>query len=487
MQSNENALAAFGSRPAPVLSPEARNLLRAYDYHLLGDGNATAGMNTLVSMIGAICDVAGPDAKIVNEAGNEFPVGMSWLVAGTLSPALHASKVLSPLWKLQSNLSQNAELAEKKRAEFQKAQRPKTVSDMTGTCRPMSPITDDMLLKAKDRLMFGNLIGDPSRHADPDLEQAASAFLQPRAFSNLPELARNPAVIHSGIDAKALSKELVQSHRRHPLVDFPVNSGAEADAIQGACLGVIDGTCISGKFPAPVRGFCTARMQQAVFEEVAKQSDPPSWLTRMLWLTDMRLVGKAVTGPKLKLDQMLLRYENALNGILVARLGEKTTSIKWDLKTEIHHEWVAHLGKLESDFPGISGALVNLVSCLNYGLYKLMVAGARPDGFSFSLEAVLSLAKHLVARMVHQRNLLQDEELTAYRRKIAGSILTKLGSGPHTDIELVRRHNKLPIGTCREVLAGLQSAGLVRRVGDRWELPPDPQINSPTPPVIDVP
>lgn len=486
---NPNPLPIFGERSVPVASPEALRLLQSLGCESLGGGNIVAGLNTLFSMCASISALAGPGAKVVSANGDEWKVGIHWLVSGTSSLTQHSDRVLDPVRALQNALSENVHLAHVKMPSAAKARRPRTVC---GDQAPIAPELVDSSLKAlyKDQELLNQLA---AREQDPfeldEVRRVASAFLKPGAFSDIPEFARNPAVFHDGSNPKILSAQLSHSHRGHPLVDFPISEDPQLQAVQLACISIMDGFGLPTKFPTHAKGFVTARMPTELLgRAVARGQDLP-WIHRMFWLTGVGFTlseskETAAQAKVVRLTDVQARFEAALSRVLARRLdGGDAAVVITDCRK--HEGRVrAHLAKLNRSMPGISTSSLNLFPTLLYGLVEIIGPELFWKRFANSITGIEHLAMYLADRMVHLYFILRDAELNAFKQKVAQDLLIKLADGPQAAGALSRRFNRLPVAVCREVLEELRTRGQVTCQNDTWALPlPDSETS---PRIIDV-
>jgi hypothetical protein len=430
-------------------------------------------------MCSALAAVAGPQAAIVSDKGESCPVGINLLTAGSLASEQVASRVLEPLRMFQNNLSQNTMQAAAKSNHHLAKKLETTVGP------PKSPISPEHLASAKDSMLLDSL--RPSELEGESFLGGAARLLRPHALSGGAEVLYRPGVYFEGLNPDLLSTQLVHCHMQHPLVHVSIADLAQLSRVEGTCLGIMDGCSLPGKMPIHVKGFVVARTSAVVLKRLVESRDDARWPYRTLWLVEEPLGPLAPRiANQVRLDHVQGRYAAALESLLANRLGEGPAStIRGDISKE-QNRVVKHLMQLDQEIPGIAGALKNLFPTLVFGLHH--IASSRParDGFKWHLQSTASLAIYLADRMVHSFKLIRHAEFLRLKQKLAASFCQRLQEGPHTDADLCRRHNKLRVGLCREVLEDLRSAGVVTCEGSMWQLDDRPALSNTHPPVIDV-
>jgi hypothetical protein len=467
----------------PPLPAAARTLLLSFGHVSVGDGDEVAGMNALVSMCAALAAAAGPDARVVAGNATELSVGVSWLVSGSLSPTLHDNLVIGPLRDAQNTFTQNILVAQLKMPAAQDAKKPMTLGRLHSN-RKIPEFTPEILGLAKDRIILEEILPDST--GDRNYASAASRLLERDVLHQPAEFFSRAAFFHDGTDAKILSHQLQFSHRGHPLVDFPLSTRNQAAAAGSALLGVMDGLGLRSALPLHVRGIATARMSGGVLGDILTDYAFAPWLDRMLWLTDISAGPLPPLGKGPTIGNPAKRFGAALRTVLAARLGEQPVVLEAKALLRCHWDFLRHLATLEPTLPRITGSLMNLIPTLYFGMYHLLKAGGPPEGFEWSLDGITALATHLVDRMAYAAVVARRSEDLVRRGELASSICAKLAERPHTDRDLVRRHNRLPIALCREVLAELQASGRVVVRDGAWYLASSSIPANPQPPVIDV-
>ncbi len=476
--SNSDLPISFSDNPPPI-PPEALHLLRSLDYGTLGDGSAVAGMNVLSSMCSALAAVAGPQAAIVSDKGESCPVGINLLTAGSLASEQVASRVLEPLRMFQNNLSQNTMQAAAKSNHHLAKKLETTVGP------PKSPISPEHLASAKDSMLLDSL--RPSEFEGESFLGGAARLLRPHALSGGAEVLYRPGFYFEGSSPELLSGQLVHCHMQHPLVHVPIADLAQLSRVEGTCLGIMDGCSLPGKMPIHVKGFVVARTSVEVLKRLVESRDDARWPYRTLWLVEEPLGPLAPRiANQVRLDGVQGRYTAALESILTNRLGEgPAPTIRGDISRE-QNRVVKHLMQLDREIPGIAGALKNLFPTLVFGLHHIASSGPARDGFKWHLQSTASLAIYLADRMVHSFKQMRHADYLAERERILAFILQKLAERPHSDRDLTRRHNKLPMPWCRLALEELRAAGAASLEGNLWQLVDRPALSNTHPPVIDV-
>ena len=465
---------SFSSNPPPI-PHDALHLLRSFNYGALGDGNAIAGLNALVSMCCTLAAVAGPGAAITSDTDGNFLVGINFLTAGSLAAEQVASRVLDPLRKLQNILSGNTMQAAAKSNHYLTKKMPNTLGP------PKSPITPEQLALAKDSMLLDSL--RPSEFEGEGFQGGAARLLRRNALSGGAEVLHRPGVYFEGLNPKLLSSQLVHCHMHHPLVHVPIGDLSELSRLEGTCLGIMDGCALPAKAPIHVKGFVVARMPVEVLKRFVESREDVSWPYRMLWLVEDPLGSLPPRDTSLvRLDRIQERYVTALEMLLSKRLGEgPAPTVGGDIASE-QARVVKHLVQLDRSLPGIAGALRNLLPTLAFGLHHIVSCNPSRNGFTWDYKLAAPLAIYLADRMVHSFKRMRYGEFLALKHQRATSICQRLQKGPHTVTALCRGHNKHRVGLCREVLEDLRAAGAVTCEDNRWQLVDRRTLPSPTPP-----
>lgn len=444
------------------LEQQLSRFFTAMNCRSLGDGNLAAGVNTLISMCSTLAAVAGPDAAISGKS-RTYHVGQHWLVCGPLLPHLHEEVVLQPLRDLQNVLSRNAFLARSKYDNADMALRPMTGA---GTPHPQPVLASESAVTQADR----QLIRDISRDDTASwMSFDASSLLQVGSLSDRPEVLRRPLVLLAGSNPAMLSTQLQQAHRAYPLVDFVVDTRETAGFSASACKGIMDGCLVAEPHPVQIRGIVTARLTGKL-SEIACDRDALAWMRRALWLVGQGWKVQNV-GEVPVLDDIHERYRTALQGLLTKRLNGEPTHYSFPEFGSFQSAYLRHLQEREKDFPGISGTQRKAMATLVFGLIALVNASAVPKGFLVDWHGVLVATTRLVSRMITAYESATESVERERRRGLMDSILNRLENGPHSERDLTRRFNKLPIGQCRELVRELERLGRIHRLEDgRWAL-----------------
>jgi hypothetical protein len=462
--------------PEPALT-----LLHSFNHLNLGEGNQVAGMNVLVSMCATLAAVAGPDVRVLTDGNVELTPGMHWVMDGGLSCALHEQHVIAPLRDLQNTFSDHILLANLKMPGVVDGKKPLTLSHLDPE-RKAPAFTPGMLHTAQDRMLLEQISLPPDE--ERNFTWVASQLLKRGSLHDPAGFYSRPAFFHDGSDAKLLSHQLRQTHGGYPLVDFAIATRHQAAGAGGALLGVMDGRGLPSATPLHVRGIATARLRHGLLKELVADGSADPWLNRLLWLTDMPAGKLQAVDGVVAIGDPAKRYKQALEKVLSQRLGEQNISLTQENLLKHQHSFVRHLGTLEAAVPGIPGTLKNLLPTLCFGLRQMVLAAPKPAGFKLDLNSVMPLARHLADRMARVSILARYADQLERRERLAASFRSKLAERPHTDRELVRRHDKLPIALCRDILEELRVS---RRVALRaWHLLPSPSQPKSQPTIIDV-
>lgn len=444
----------------------AQKLLQSFNHLILGEGDPVAGMNVIVSMCAALSAAAGPDARLVDGDVGLTP-GMHWLVYGALSSAVHEQQVIASIREFQNDFSNNLLLAHAKMPGVIDAKKPLTLAHLDPQ-RRAPEFTPGMLHTAQDSMVLEQIQAQPDE--ERNFTRVASQLLKRGALHDTASLYARSGFFHDGSDPKVLSQQLRQTHRGYPMVDFAIATRNQAAAAGAALLGVMDGRGLPSATPLHVRGIATARLGHGLLEELVTEGSVDPWLNRMLWLTDMPAGKLRAEDGIAAIGDPAKRYKLALEKVLSQRLGEQRISLNQGNLLKHQQAFVRHLGTLEAAVPGITGALKNLLPMLCFGLRQMALAAPEPAGFKLDLTGVMPLARHLAERMARVAILARYADQLERREHLAASFYSKLAERPHTARELVRRHDRLPIALCRDILAELQAGDRVASRDGVWHL-----------------
>jgi hypothetical protein len=445
---------------------KARHLLDIFDGETLGDGDVNAGVNTLVAMASAIANVHPPGSCFVSGRGEKIAVGTSFMVSGELSQSLIREKVIAPVTDRQTNLLGHL-------SDWQLS------ADIENSKSKQVREFDPEVLLAAD---LGSVILNHHQEDEqfPGTELRAAALLvQPAPERGKLEIHRHPQVFITAACDVGLEKQLPKSHMGRA---FALVTAADANRcahFEKICSAILDG-CSSSSGPVPeyVRGNVFGMVAFDALESVVG-GNGVTWLNRMPWLTDGSVGPEIPTSlvgtPSVVLTGVLDRYNAALDEAFACRLEYRvadSSQLRCDFEPA-QRRWVAFLKEHEARFPGITGAARSLVVTLAFGLVKLASArGAK--GIGWVLEDVEALARILILRMINARTAILRDDGQTRMESLAIAIAMKLGDGPLTVRELIRKSHRLLTADCVMALEFLRSSNCVVREGESWILARSP-------------
>jgi hypothetical protein len=174
-------------------------------------------------------------------------------------------------------------------------------------------------------------------------------------------------------------------------------------------------------------------------------------------------------------------FIEALRKTIEHRLLDEPVVVKVNSTTiESCYDFVSEFLPLEGECPGITRSLRNLMPSLIFGFSWIYGCKTMPE--KYRDEIFLCWARALAYRMVAYRQQILTEGQDGKLKRITAGLYQRLGDGPQTEIELVRRFNRLLVADCRTALQQLQAEGRVARHGDRWAL-----ASIPSPETIEIP
>ena len=200
---------------------DAATLLHQFDALSLGEGNLTAGGNTLAAMALTLANIAPPGSCLVDdEDGTRVPVGMNVLVNGALSGSLINDRVLKVLQELQDNLFAHIRQRLERRKEGEK--RITEASAFLGSQEDPAPPT------VLDRL------GKDDHFNEKHFEAELRTLLRPPANTGVSEITEAP-VIFAGIGSvEGLHTAIGFANRGRLLVHVNL-SGKKGGALLDRC------------------------------------------------------------------------------------------------------------------------------------------------------------------------------------------------------------------------------------------------------------
>jgi hypothetical protein len=468
------------------MSPKANHnlscLFELFDVTTLGEGDLTAGANTLAAMALSIASCQRPGSGIVGEDGTRTAVGGGFIVSGALSTSLVAEQVVARLAECQQGLSEQVRAwLDQERREEASARKTGRQKEAETTTRTESFIGRQLRLAEMDR----------SHVADP-----RSTILTVRPLeSGVRELREHPLIFATAGSPQGVLRLLESAHLGRPLIHVALSAAGDCERYSRVCNRVLDGGVQHDPLPVPVRGALLVTDSCGLLDAAIRSGGVDSeWLCRLPWLTDhgtgLALEPRGDRPAMAKLDRITERYRLALRQSWDRRLDFRNTE-PTDLALnfrEFQAAWVKHLATCESSFPGITAAMRPLAASLFYGLWMIRSAFPAAKEAMFDLGWVLSFAGVLAQRMVCARELMVHNVYRERMERLSQLLRSKLKDGPQTARVLSRRTHRLSISECEEVLDFMMEGGFAERGDDGWRLARSQSPTSPTltPLTVDV-
>ncbi len=451
------------SVPAVALSirdqANAATLFRQFDVLALGEGDPTAGVNTLAVMALTLACIAPPRSCLASEKdGSRIMVGMGMLVTGALSCSLVEDRVLEVLQTRQNHLyghvRQALEVQKAKAARGDKSQ-PRSNS--------ISPPPLEQLDHPDSLHFSGN-------------EALLRKLLRPSGSSSARDITEFPVLFATVSSAKGLEAALNFAHQGRPLVHVALAETADHALLAQVCAEVTGGCSKLSPLMGSACGHAIATDPVGVLDELVRDGGTPhGWLHRLLWL------GEHGAGPAFELgdandsdplwSRAEERFEKAFETVAAIRLNfqnPEPMQLSCEFASE-QAEWNTFLRSLESRFPGITGTLRPLPASLCFGLWQMVLVDGQ-DAQKFDIAGVMAFARMLALRMAHAREFLHHDGYRARLDALATTLRFKLADGPLTIRDLTRKSHRLDAATCQEALERLVDSGLVIRSGNQWKL-----------------
>lgn len=451
---------------APLPSSDVQKaalLLHQFDALALGEGNLTAGTNTLAAMALTIANISPPGSCLVDSAdGTRIPVGMNVLVHGALSCGMVKDRVLVPCETLQNNVYGHIrQMLEKGK------RREKRVTEMGAFLGKEEEKEPPTLLERLKKGAYFN---------ESDFESELRQMLQPPPNPGADEITETP-IIFAGIgSADGLAKAMSFANRGRLLIHTTLSAKAGATLLAQACEELMSGCPQRKAIGASVRGEVIATNPTGSFDGLLANGAGRGWLERLLWLCDHavgpEIVISETSAKEPKMDRVSECFDAALEEMVARRFNfHKPLPVTFEYSVASSQaDWNAFLVGYESRFPGIAGTLRPLWASLLFGLSRILQAAPVEGRLRFSATQVDAFARLLALRMVNARAIILEEERRQHLESLTTSFLLKLAEGPHSTRELMRRSNRLDSLTCREVLENLSHRGQVVCRNKQWKL-----------------
>jgi hypothetical protein len=440
-------------------TPE-QQLLASFNATCLGEGDTSAGANLLVAMAVTLANLARPGSGIVTPCLGHLRAGASLLASGSLTAPLVRDHVVAEATARQNNLAahlrrfRDAKIADEKK---------RTSRGIGSALIPEPPRCSLFDLE----IDYPFLTGEQSA----PWSKAVARLHDPV----LDELADRPRLLVTARGHRDLAGQLERLHENRALVVLGLACPADVPALAETCDALLDGLypCGDPGETATANLLVTAPAE-VLARAIANPVGQAAWPARMTWLVD----GDA--GPDATEAGAIEGIVRTLN--MVGRFGEALTRA-FARRLDIHHptptahafdlahaqiRWARFLQEMERHIPGVTGAARGLLATLAFGLVELADApGCRP--LTVTPAGVEGLARRVILRMARARAAIRDSARQDGHHHHARRILCKLGDGALPE-RAIYRALTMRAGLCQELLLTLRSAGLVRRVGHRWEL-----------------
>lgn len=451
---------------------DLQTLLTTFGAAGLGEGDTSAGANTLAAMLVTLANLARPGSEIMTEEGHLIPVGCDLLATGPLVADMVINGVVAPVSRSQDNLlAQLGRLMEDDRTEAGRNERnlPRRWELSKG---PKSSAGEH----AMSRLMTGDPDIGPLVGTDED--DWVEAVTRPP--SQRPgDLVRRPRSFIAAPTPRLLEGLLADAHLGQALVVIGLDRAADATGFGELCPALMDGLLPAGPSGQTVRGRLLVTDRGGVLPGAAG-GDKTGWLARLLPLVGgdagpdfpPPLAGDSNT---VSLPDLDARYRHAVRLLFANRLNSRDPQpviYGCDL-SELQSRWMSFLADMERNLPGITGTARRLPASLLFGIQRLVGAAGTPEGFRYYRGGVEALARHLVCRAANARTATLRAAELAKRQSQIERIFWKLkaAQGRIQTRSIYHNLRRLSAADCREGLKWMEAARLACRVeADTWEL-----------------
>lgn len=443
-------------------------LLDQFNAASLGEGNLTAGINTLAVMALTIANLSPPGSCLVdNDKGTSIPVGMNVLVNGALSCSLVKDRVLAVIESQQNNLYRHIHL-QMVRAK----KRENRISETTVFLGKEEEKEAPTLL---DRLKKG------AHFNELEFEAQLRSLLQPPAYPGADEITDTPVVFAGIGSVEGLTAAMSCANRGRLFIHTTLSEKDGATLLAQACSELVSGCPKRKTLGASVRGEVITTDPTGSLDVLLAKGAGHVWLERLLWLSDH------AAGPEIeitdsiaeneRLDRVGVCFDKALEQMVVKRFN-----FHKPIPETLEHpyarsqaDWNGFLARYESRFPGIAGTLRPLWASLLFGLLMIVRAAPANDRPQLHVTQVGAFARLLVLRMVNARALILQEQRYKDLESLSANFRLKLMEGPHTVRDLMRRSKNLDAATVREALELLFVRGDAVPLSREWKLTASPK------------
>ena len=447
---------------------QAALLLDQFNVASLGEGNLTAGINTLAVMALTIANLSPPGSCLVDgEEGTSIPVGMHVLVNGALSCSLVKDRVLAVVESIQNNLYRHIRL--------QMVRAKKRENRISETSAFLGKEEEREAPTLLDRLKKG------AHFNELEFEAQLRSLLQPPANPGADEITDTPVVFAGIGSVEGLTAAMSCANRGRLFIHTTLSEKDGATLLAQACSELVSGCPKRKTLGASVRGEVITTDPTGSLDVLLAKGAGHDWLERLLWLSDH------VAGPEIeitdliaenqRLDHVGVRFDAALEDMVVKRFNFHKP-IPETLKfpyARSQADWNGFLARYESRFPGIAGTLRPLWASLLFGLLMIVRAAPKNNRPQLHVARVDAFARLLVMRMVNARALILQEQRHKDLESLSANFRLKLMEGPLTVRDLMRRSTNLNASTAREALEILFVRGDAVPTGGKWKLTASPK------------
>jgi hypothetical protein len=442
---------------------DAAVLLDQFNATSLGEGNLTAGFNTLAVMALTIANLSPPGSCLVDsDEGTRIPVGMNVLVNGALSCGIVKDRVLAVIESQQNNLYRHIRLQ-----MFRAKKRESRISETSAFLGKEEEREAPTLL---DQLKKG------AHFNEIEFEAQLRSILHPPSNPGVDEITDTP-VIFAGIGSvEGLTAAMSCAHRGRLFIHTTLSGKNGATLLAQACGELVSGCPKSKKLGVSVRGEVIATDPTGPLDVLLAKGAGRDYLERLLWLSDH------AAGPEIeitdsikeepRLDQVGACFDAALEEMVVRRFNfhKPIPEIFEYPYARSQADWNAFLARYESSFPGIAGTLRPLWASLLFGLLMIVRAAPKNNRPQLHVARVDAFARLLALRMINIRESIHNDHAGMRIENLATSFRLKLMEKPHTVRELMRRSDNINADTCRLALELLTYRGLAICYGKQWQI-----------------
>ncbi len=445
----------------PIDPKKAQLLLQRFSALSLGEGDINAGANALAAMALSLSNLLRPDSIALSLDGASVSLGSSFLVTGALSSGVVTDRVVNPLRYFQNNiLSHVAHLGEIE------ARRKKVNTDAGMNIKPGPDGPHFNMESMIEEIQKAGYAADKLKYFQGLLRPPTGRIVSP--------IREQPFLFATAAQTATVSNLMKTAHAGRPLLHLVLKEQGDGRKFAQVGSEVLDGCTLEEPFMRSVKGnWMITDPGQVMCGPAESKDQVPSWLSRMLWLTDLN------DGPGFDLGEAskyapevfepLSAYKAAMEFVLSRRLDEHPYAHTFEspiFNFQVNQsEWIEYLRGMERSLPGITATLRTLPASLYYGL--LQIRKFKPEVGRIVADWVLSFSRVLVARMIHAHQRISAERKEAKMEGIVYKLQERLTTFPQKERDIYRPIG-IPANDCREGLQVLASRGIAAREGDRW-------------------